>query len=272
MRLRLLLVFLLFPQMLTFSAEPKTILEVKQGTDIYFKNKNWTPFASEVELSFLKDDALQSSCSGTLLYDPLKKKLLMECYGKSGQLVFIFKNDDLHFLLYLPGMKQAWEGNIFELEYSPEFDSHLKPLDLYRAISPEPFSENQALNAYGVTDGMELEIAKPHQGKPYLARRLILNSKGQVMNETFLTPDGTETTVVIREKFENLPNQVDVLNSKFYFAPQTTVFHPETGDKTILAIKSVRLYDQLPSEAWKVLLPEELQPQSINQKNLSAAE
>lgn len=250
----------LFPLLSTqgHTAELKTVLEVKQATDNYFHNKNWTPFAASIELSFYKQDTLRSTCTGTLLFDPLKKKLLMECFGRLGQPVFVFRNDDLNFLLYLPGMRNAWQGDMFQLEYSPEFDSHLKPLDLYRAVSPEAFSENQVIGAYGMSDGMELEIAKPYQGSSYLARRIILDEHGQVENETFLTPDGAETTVVVREGFNKIKNKLDAVNSKFYYAPETVVTHAETGDKTVLKMKNMTLHESFPDDAWVISMPEDV--------------
>jgi len=251
------LLFFLAPHTV-FAAEPKTPFDVKQAANIYFKNKNWTPFAASIELSFYKNDELKSTCSGTLLFDPLKKKLLMECFGKLGQPVFVFRNDDLNFLLYLPSMRQAWQGDMFQLEYSPEFDSHLKPLDLYRAISPEAFSENQVVGAYGMSDGMELEIVKPYQATNYLARRIILDQRGQVKNETFLTPDGAELTVVVREGFKQLKNKWDAINSTFYYAPETAVTHAETGDKTILKMTSVTLHESFPEDAWVISMPEDV--------------
>lgn len=252
-----LVLFLLLSSQ-AFAAEPKTILEVEQATDNYFKNKNWTPFSASIELSFYKQDTLKSTCSGNLLFDPLRKKLLMECFGRLNQPVFVFKNDDLNFLIYLPGMRHAWQGDMFQLEYSPEFDSHLKPLDLYRAVSPEPFSERQVIGAYGVSDGIELEIAKPYQGSQYLARRLILDKKGQVDHETFLAPDGGETTVVTREEFKKIKNKFDSVNSRFYYAVKTSVSHPETGDKTVLVLKNITLYEQFPDDAWVISMPEDV--------------
>lgn len=243
---------------IVLAAESKTILDVKRATDTYFKNKNWTPFAASIELEFYKHDALKSTCSGNILFDPFKKKLLMECFGKLGQPVFVFRNDDIRFLLYLPGMRHAWQGDMFQLEYSTEFDSHLKPLDLYRAISPEPFSENQVIGAYGVSDGLELEIEKPYETIRYLARRMILNEHSQVENETFLTPDQSISTVVIREKFKKLKNKIDPVNSRFFYAEQTTVTHPETGDKTILKIKKVTLHPAFPDTAWVLSMPEDI--------------
>lgn len=240
------------------AAEPKTILEVKQATDNYFHNKNWTPFAASIELAFYKQDVLKDACSGTLLFDPLKKKLMMECFGKLGQPVFVFRNDDSNFLLYLPGMRNAWQGDMFQLEYSPEFDSHLKPLDLYRAVSPEPFSEDQVISAHGVSDGMEIEIEKPFENTRYLARRLILDGHGQVENETFLAPDRIETTVVTREDFKEMKNNFDSVNSRFYYATETTVIHPETGDKTILKMTNITLRENFPDDAWVVSMPEDV--------------
>ena len=244
--------------LLIFSAhasEPKTVLELKQATDTYFRNKNWTPFAASIRLSFYQQDEVKSHCYGTLLYDPLKKKLLMECFNGAGTPVFVFKNVDLNFLLYLPGIRKAWQGNIFELEYSLDFASHLRPLDLYRAVSPEAFSENQAVSAQGVSDGMEIEIAKPYQNRMYLARRLILNEKGQVKSEAFLTPDGAETTVVTREEFKKMKNQWDWISAQFFYAPQTAVIHPENGDKTLMEMKNLTLHGALPDEAWAVKIP-----------------
>ncbi|HCM42371.1 MAG TPA: hypothetical protein DIS66_03535 [Candidatus Omnitrophica bacterium] len=238
------------------AAEPKTVLELKQATDTYFKNKNWTPFAASIELLFYKENGAQSRCTGTLLFDPLRKKLLMDCMGESGLPVFIFKNDDLEFMLYVPGMNRAWFGNMYELEYSPDFDSHLKPLDLYRAASPEPFSEDQAISANGVGEGMEIEIAKPYQTIRYMARRIILNHHGQVEHETFLTPDGTATTVIVREKFKKMKNKFDGINTRFYYAPQTILTHPETEDRTVMNISNVTLHAGFPDEAWEMEIPE----------------
>lgn len=240
------------------AAEPQTVLELKRATDTYFQNKNWTSFAASIELSFYKQDELKSRCTGTLLFDPLKKKLMMECSGQLNQPVFIFRNDDLNFLIYLPGMRHAWQGDMFQLEYSPEFDSHLKPLDLYRAVSPEAFSEEQAISAYGMRDGMEIEIAKPYEGSHYMARRLLLDYNGQVQNETFFTPDGTETTVVTRENFKKINNKFDTVNSRFYYAEQTSVTHPETGDQTILKMTNVTLNAGFPEDAWVVSMPEDV--------------
>lgn len=248
------------------AAEFKTVLEVKNATETYFRNKNWTPFAASIELVFYEEDAIQSRCSGALLFDPLRKKLLMECYGESGFPVFIFKNDDVHFVLYLPGREKAWAGDIFQLEYSDDFSGYLRPLDLYRAVSPEPFSEGQAIGAYGVNEGMELEIAKPYQGSRYLARRMIVNSRGQVEHESFMTPDGDIKTVVVREIFEKIKNKLDHLNTKFYYAPQTFVVHPETGHRTLLQIKKVVLYESFPDEAWTVRIPETISIESVRIK------
>lgn len=240
------------------AAEPQTVLELKRATDTYFRNKNWTSFAAAIELTFYQKEELKSTCSGTLLFDPLKKKLIMECSGKLNQPVFVFRNDDLNFLLYLPGMRHAWQGDMFQLEYSPEFDSHLKPLDLYRAVSPEAFSEDQAISAYGMRDGMEIEIEKPYENTRYMARRLLLDFQGQVRNETFFTPDGTETTVVTRENFKQLDNPFDSINKVFYYAEQTSVFHPETGDKTVLKMTHVTLNQGFPEDVWVVSMPEDV--------------
>lgn len=238
------------------AAEPKTVLELKQATDTFFRNKNWTPFAASIELLFYKANGAQSRCSGTLLFDPLRKKLLMDCMDESGLPVFVFKNDDLEFMLYMPGLNRAWFGNMYQLEYSLDFDSHLKPLDLYRAASPEPFSEDQAVSANGVGEGMEIEIAKPYQSIRYMARRIILNKHGQVEHETFLTPDGTATTVIVREKFKKMKNKFDRINTKFYYAPQTIVTHPETEDRTVMNISNVTLHHSFPDEAWEMEIPE----------------
>lgn len=250
--------FFAFAAHAVLAAEPKTILEVKRANAAYFKNKNWTPFAASIELSFYKQDILKSSCTGALLFDPLQKKLLMECFGALEKPVFVFRNDDLNFLVYLPGMGQAWQGDMFQLEYSPEFDSHLKPLDLYRAVSPEAFSENQVAAANGMSDGMELEIVKPYQSSNYLARRIILDDNGQVENETFFAPDGAATTVVIRDGFKKIKNKMDAVNSRFYYAEQTTVTHPENGDKTILRMKNITLHERFPDDAWVVSMPEDV--------------
>lgn len=239
-----------------FAAEPKTVLELKQATDTFFRNKNWTPFAASIELLFYKANGAQSRCSGTLLFDPLRKKLLMDCMDESGLPVFVFKNDDLEFMLYMPGMNQAWFGNMYQLEYSPDFDSHLKPLDLYRAASPEPFAAEQAISANGVDEGMEIEIAKPYQTIQYMARRIILNKHGQVEHETFFTPDGTATTIIVREKFKKMKNKFDRINTKFYYAPQTIITHPETEDRTVVNISHVTLHASFPDEAWEIEIPE----------------
>lgn len=246
-----------------YSAEPKTADELKKATDAFFGNKNWTPFAASFDLYFYQENEKQNACSGALIFDPLRKKLLMDCFDESGQAVFVFKNDDLNFTLYLPGIARAWTGGIFELEYSDEFQSHLHPLDLYRAISPEPFEESQAISANGVYEGMEIEIAKPYGNSRYLARRIILNKHGQVEHETFFTPGGSITTVVIRELFQSMKNKYDTINSIFYFAPQTIVLHPEEGEKTVMNIKKVTLYEAFPDEAWELKLPDEVKAESI---------
>ena len=110
---------------------------------------------------------------------------------------------------------------------------------------------------------MELEIEKPYQGRRYLARRLILNNRGQVKSETFFTPDGAESTVITREHFEKIKNKWDWLKSQFFYAPETSMMHPQNGDKTVMKMKNMTLHGALPDNAWTVTIPANVQIYSL---------
>ena len=100
------------------------------------RRASWIAFKAKVMLHFYQEEEEKASCFGRLLYDRLEEKVVLSCVDNRNKLLFTFKTSDRDFELYLPAMKNVYEGNIFSLSDSPEINSHLKPLDLYRALKP----------------------------------------------------------------------------------------------------------------------------------------
>ena len=112
------------------------------------RNGYWNAYQGEVVLHFVTSENRQAVCEGTLTYQRLNEKMLLRCFNKAkqplvsrgspeesnGQLLFILKTFDENYDLYQPATRAVYSGNIFDLENSRDIESHLKPLDLYRAL------------------------------------------------------------------------------------------------------------------------------------------
>ena len=190
-------------------------IEKRQGT--------WVGFQTDLKIYFQSGDKRKASCQGHLAYDRLEEKLLLQCYNDKKNLLFAFKTEDKNFDLYLPGQKSVYSGSIFDLQDSPDIESHLRALDLYRALKTMalPIAKTRIENKDKKT--ITLTADSMHYKSAYIARKVQASSKGDVFKDIFYGPDGKPETEISRSQFKEVkngdkknffPNQVDIRSCK----------------------------------------------------------
>ena len=164
----------------------------------------WIAMKAELSLHFLTSDHNTASCRAELVYQRLEEKILLKGFNAKNDLLFIFKTADRRFELFLPDRKTIYRGNIFELEDSPEIESHLKPLDLYRALKPMaiPLKNASVENWDGET--VLLKINGERDGRPYLARRLVATEEGETQVETYYSFEEKPVLTIRRAEFKRV--------------------------------------------------------------------
>ncbi len=103
---------------------------------LHNRRGNWIALNGDLSLEFLTPQGKKVTCRAELVYQRLDEKILLKGFNEKNEPLFIFKTSDRNFELYLPLISEFYHGSIFDLEDSPEIQSHLKALDLYRALKP----------------------------------------------------------------------------------------------------------------------------------------
>lgn len=142
----------------------------------------WTSFHGFLRMNFSTPQGKTADCRAEIYYNRLEEQIALKGFRENRELLFIFRTDDRNFRLYLPKRETEFTGTIFDLEDSPALHSHLKALDLYRALKPGLIRENDA------------EIEESSAGLTLLksgVRNLWVNVQGDVLKETF----GVKTSI-----------------------------------------------------------------------------
>ncbi|MDD5226273.1 MAG: hypothetical protein PHV97_03690, partial [Candidatus Omnitrophica bacterium] len=100
------------------------------------RHYRWIAIRADVLLFFAKAGDPNAMCGGELLYQRLDERMFLTCVDARQELMFVFRTLDRRFDLYLPAQNTVYHGSIFDLEDSPDIESHLKARDLYRALKP----------------------------------------------------------------------------------------------------------------------------------------
>lgn len=196
-----LLTVLLFSSPLARAARPSLDLILHR---IEEQRYTWYGFTSAVKLNFKTSMGQIASCTGTLDYQRLNEKLLLSCYTAPDALAFILKTDDDRFSLYLPAQNTLYEGNIFDLEFSEKVDSHIQPMDLYRALKAMPILRETANLESSEGGTTVVGITDLYKGEPFLARRLTADENGNVPEETYLDHTGAAILEIERHDFQKV--------------------------------------------------------------------
>jgi hypothetical protein len=153
-------------------------IEARRGT--------WIGMRADVALEFTAAKDRKAECKGKLLYHRLDERILLSCFDEKDQPVFYFKTDDSTFQLYLIAHKTLYQGSIFDLEASPQIQSHLRALDLYRSLKPGILTPAETSLKSGMEKNTVLVISR--NGKK--VRELEVTAEGDALEESYF--DGEE--------------------------------------------------------------------------------
>lgn len=214
---------------------------------------SWQSYTSGVNLSFKTEFGQTAACSGTLDYQRLHERLLLMCYSAPGKLAFILKTDDEEFELYLPSHAAVYEGNIFDLEFSEDINTHIQPMDLYRALKTMPVFPDTARIETVRPDSAVILIKEDDRDGRYDGRRLITDFEGNVSEETYMDKEGDSYLKISRGNFKKvkirgygrpmiLPRQIVIKNLR---------------QKTETSISFVDIQPAETDKDWELRLPED---------------
>ncbi|MDD5671666.1 MAG: hypothetical protein PHN49_08510, partial [Candidatus Omnitrophica bacterium] len=226
--------------------------------EIENRRGQWIAFKAEVQLNFSRGQQT-ASCNGEMVYNRLDEKLLLECSDSKKNVVFAFKAIDRDYQLYLPSRKTVFSGNVFELQDSPEIESHLKPLDLYRALKPLVIPAQNASIETVDQNSVTLRVLGENQRFIYLARRILANRQGDIMREIYYSFQGEPVVTIYRNKFQK-SKLADYPNRKNIFYPKEVLIENGSSNrKTLLEFEDVKFYSFLAEQNWDLNVPADTQ-------------
>lgn len=238
---------------------PPSIHQVVQQIDS--KQGPWIILSAKTRIHFLAESQQAASCNGDLLYDRLKEKLLLKCYNESRDLLFAYKTHDQLFELYVPAQNTVFHGDIFDLEHSREIESHLKPLQIYRALKIGAIPKDRAELENWDEKTVSLKIFGRRDEESYLARRLVSTHEGKVVLEIFYDLNEAPRMKVHRADYQSVPRE------GFKHAPSSAFPHQikiETVDpaadtpvpsETVFEFQAVRFLSWTPPGQWDFRAP-----------------
>jgi len=236
------------------SAEIKELISKMEA-----RTNGWIAFRSPIAMEFTSG-AQTGACRGEALYDRFRDRLKITCSDDRGKLLFAFRSTDQNFELYLKRASSVYRGNIFALEHSPDIESHLSPLALYRSLKfcavPAEQAEIEAQSAHGTA----LQVWSDPGDARYVLRRITADPDGNVPEETWYHPDGVLAAHILRSDYRPLkdsdrlsdapvylPHRIELRTRKDGFAPEKI---------TLLTFQSIDLLPGVDEKDWQSLWPD----------------
>ena len=217
---------------------------------------SWINLQADLNMDFSTPQGKKASCRAELVYDRLNEKILLKGINEKKELLFVFKTDDRNFELYLPRQKTNFTGSIFDLEDSPAIHSHLKALDLYRALKPSVIA-GEKTSLYKAADGLtRLEVKGPRGAM----REIFADASGDAVKEIY-SKDGKPGTVLERLDFE----QVKKSKKETFGFPRSIVVR-SSGNETRLVFGSAHFGSASDPKAFDYGLPAETRRVDVSQE------
>ncbi|HNX68371.1 MAG TPA: hypothetical protein PLL75_02750 [Candidatus Omnitrophota bacterium] len=257
--------FSVTPQILSAGPAPQAELEsVLQK--IENRHYRWVAIRAEVLLFFAASENSRAMCGGELIYQRLDERMSLSCVDSEKNLVFVFRTLDRRFDLYFPSQNTIYHGSIFDMEDSPEIESHLKPRDLYRALKPMAVNPKEAgvERTNSVITSLDV-YGKKRDGK-YLKRKLYLTPEGDVRGELFFNSDGKPVTEIQRYDFREIPADVGTFHSVI-FPKKITVISPETKKGSAIFFARVQPLDSIDPLEFLLRVPEGTKEVFLDEKD-----
>ncbi len=247
--LRSFFLIFLFLSLLNFSAVARAETAPSAELEgllqkIASRHYRWIAIRADVLLFFAKEGDPNAMCGGELLYQRLDERMFLTCVDARQELMFVFRTLDRRFDLYLPAQNTVYHGSIFDLEDSPDIESHLKARDLYRALKPmavDPRRTKVERTNSAITS-LDVYGRKEDEGK--LERKLYLTPEGDVRGELFYDSKERPVTEIQRYDFRELRGHVGSYDS-IIFPKKVTISSPETKKGSAIFFTRVTALDTI---------------------------
>jgi hypothetical protein len=208
------------------------------------RHYRWIAIRANVFLFFAKAGDPNAMCSGELLYQRLDERMLLTCVDARQELIFIFRTLDRRFDLYLPAQNTVYHGSIFDLEDSPDIESHLKARDLYRALKPLAVDPRRAKIERTNSAITSLDVYGRNEKEGALVRKLYLTPEGDVRGELFYNAEEHPVTEIQRYDFREIPGHAGSYSS-IIFPKKITILSPETKKGSAIFFSQVTPLDTI---------------------------
>ncbi len=259
---------LLFSSMSAAAADPKPLEAILQK--IESRHYRWVAIRAEVLLFFAVSGDSRAMCGGELLYQRLDERMFLPCVDPKKNLVFVFRTLDRRFDLYLPGKNTLYHGSIFDMEDSPDIESHLKPRDLYRALKPSAFDPDHTEIERSGPMNITLNVYNEKRGKKSLEKKLYLAPAGDVLGEVYYGPEGQPLTQIQRYDFREVPAEVSSFHS-IIFPKKITIISPATQKGSALFFANVKALDTVDPLEFLFQVPPGTKEVFLDEKNSQLA-
>jgi len=221
------------------SAELEDILR-----KIESRHYRWIAIRADVFLFFAKAGDPNAMCGGELLYQRLDERMFLTCVDAQQELIFIFRTFDRRFDLYLPAQNTVYHGSVFDLEDSPDIESHLKARDLYRALKPIAVDPRRTKVERTNSAITSLDVYSRSDNEGVLVRKLYLSPEGDVRGELFYNAEGRPVTEIQRYDFRKIQGYAGSYDSAI-FPKKITILSPETKKGSAIFFSEVTALDTI---------------------------
>lgn len=259
-----LLALLLFSSVAVATSDPKPLEAILQK--IESRHYRWVAIRAEVLIFFAVSGNSRAMCGGELLYQRLDERMFLPCVDSNRDLVFVFRSLDRRFDLYLPSQKTIYHGSIFDMEDSPDIESHLKPRDLYRALKPSAFDPDRTEIERNDAVSIMLNVYNEKRGGRSLERKIYLAPEGDVIGEIYYSPEGQPLTQIQRYDFREIPAEVSSFHS-IIFPKKITIISPSTQKGSALFFANVKALDSVDPLEFILRVPMGTQEVFLDEKN-----
>ena len=227
------------------SAEPTPNTELEGILrKIEARHYRWIAIRAEVLFFFAGSGNSTAMCGGELLYQRLDERMFLSCVDTQKELAFAFRTLDRHFDLYLPSQNTVYHGSIFDLEDSPDIESHLKARDLYRALKPLTVDPRRTKVERTNSLVTNLDVYSQNGAEGALVRRLYLTPEGDVRGEIYYGANGRSVTEIQRYDFKEFRGHVGIYDS-IIFPKKITIVSPETQKGSAIFFSKVTALDTI---------------------------
>lgn len=230
------------------------------------RNYRWVAIRADTLLFFAVAGDSRAMCGGELLYQRLEERMLLTCADAERELVFVFRTFDRRFDLYIPSQNTVYHGSIFDMEDSPEIESHLKARDLYRALKPLAVDPRRAKLERTNSLVTNIDVYGRGNAEGALARKLYLTPEGDVRGELFYSSEGKPVTEIQRYDFQKLPGRGHS-SDPVIFPKKITIFSPATKKGSVIFFTRVKALDNINPLEFSLRAPYGAKEVFLEEKN-----